>query len=524
MSSPHIAGSAALIKALHPDWTPGMIKSALMTTAQGGVVKEDGVTPATPFDDGSGRVDLAEAYQPGFTIVSAAIDYLALEHELWNANYPSLYVPTFPGVITVRRTLHDVTGKTNNWKISVTAPPDVVIKVPNKIVIPANGNANLDITVAAPTLAFGDVRHAMIEFRWKELRAVFPITIVRREQAVTLGKTCDPTTLEKGEFTACSIVVTNTAFENAEVTIFDRLPNQLRLKPDTLVGADQSPPRSNSIAFEGSLFAAEPPGVTMSVAGYGNGYAALSGFGVAPISGVGDETLVNFNTPQFRWAGKTYSRIGIVSNGYAVIGGGGTGDISFVGQTFPDPRTPNNVLAPFWTDLNPAAGGALRIAVLSGGGLSWMVLDWENVQNYSDGAHNSFQIWIGLNGVEDIAYSYGPALTAGDGNLLTVGAENEFGNRGFNYYIDGAGTLPLPNNADLIVASTPGAPGETHTISFSAEARKTGGWLNCAVLQSNLFQGFSTSCVTGTVTDTLGPSGLLPGDGFQLFLPMLLKK
>ena len=43
---------------------------------------------------------------------------------------------------------------------------------------------------------------------------------------------------------------------------------------------------------------------------------------MAPISGMGDDTLVNFNVAAFQWGRETYTRLGVDSNGYVIVGGG----------------------------------------------------------------------------------------------------------------------------------------------------------------------------------------------------------
>ena len=67
---------------------------------------------------------------------------------------------------------------------------------------------------------------------------------------------------------------------------------------------------------------------------------------------MGDESIANFNTPAFLWGDETYTSIGVTSNGYVVVGGGVAADVEFVPQTMPDVARPNNVIAPWWTDID----------------------------------------------------------------------------------------------------------------------------------------------------------------------------
>ena len=68
MASPHVAGAAALMRALYPSWSVTEIQSALMTTAWTDMLKEDFANPAIPFDMGSGRVDLDFAALAGLVL------------------------------------------------------------------------------------------------------------------------------------------------------------------------------------------------------------------------------------------------------------------------------------------------------------------------------------------------------------------------------------------------------------------------------------------------------------------------
>ena len=62
MSTPHIAGSAAVLKDLHPTWSPAQIKSELVNRA--GLVIKDSITgthDVGPTAQGAGRENLSVA-------------------------------------------------------------------------------------------------------------------------------------------------------------------------------------------------------------------------------------------------------------------------------------------------------------------------------------------------------------------------------------------------------------------------------------------------------------------------------
>jgi subtilisin family serine protease len=166
MSSPHIAGLAALIIQAHPDWSPMMIKSALMTTASTTTNLGNDI-PGGYFDYGAGQVVPNSAYDPGLVYDAGWNDWLAFLCNTSTAvgagtcnalaslgysldpsdlNYPSISIGALPGSQTVVRTVTNV-GPAGTYNVSVDAPAGIDVTVdPASLTLGKGESASYTVT------------------------------------------------------------------------------------------------------------------------------------------------------------------------------------------------------------------------------------------------------------------------------------------------------------------------------------------------------------------------------------------
>lgn len=143
MATPHVAGAAALLKQLHPTWSPAQIKSALVQSAARPVKSSSTGNPlANPMDRGSGRINLAAASMVTATItvgVDTSLDFGQL----------SAQGDTHQLLVKAR----DVSGSDVSYSLSVVPgfsnanPPSVSVDI-SSVTIAAGGSANIQVTVS----------------------------------------------------------------------------------------------------------------------------------------------------------------------------------------------------------------------------------------------------------------------------------------------------------------------------------------------------------------------------------------
>ncbi|MBX3726416.1 MAG: S8 family serine peptidase [Xanthomonadales bacterium] len=169
MSSPHAAGAAALMVALRPTWTPTEIKSALVTTSAPVLVQEDASTPATPFDQGAGGLDLAAAANAGLVMDIATAAYVAANPATGGQpgllNLPNLASDQCNGTCSWTRTVRSTSSQSQQWQADVIAAGGGLTGTvtPASFTLAAGASQTLQIEVNAAGLAVGPWHFGRVE-------------------------------------------------------------------------------------------------------------------------------------------------------------------------------------------------------------------------------------------------------------------------------------------------------------------------------------------------------------------------
>ncbi|XP_068666930.1 subtilisin-like protease SBT5.6 [Aristolochia californica] len=151
MSCPHVAAAAALLKAIHPEWSAAAVRSALMTTATvrnnlGKPLTDASGNLAGPFNYGSGHFRPGLAADPGLVYDASYTDYLLFlcgggvqvdpsfkcpsqPVSPSSLNQPSVAVSNINGTTRIQRTVTNVGNPKSLYYLEIEPPRGVSVEI-----------------------------------------------------------------------------------------------------------------------------------------------------------------------------------------------------------------------------------------------------------------------------------------------------------------------------------------------------------------------------------------------------------
>ncbi|GAB3244593.1 S8 family peptidase [Chitinimonas naiadis] len=169
MSSPHVAGLAALLRQQHPTWSPAAIKSALMTTGYG--TFNDGqpglANGRLPWAQGAGHVNPNAAADPGLVYDANALDYVRYMCGInvlspatcsiygtiqpYNLNLPSITAANVLGQLTITRSVTNVGATPATYTATASIPGFAATVTPSTLTLNPGEKKSFSVLLSRTT-------------------------------------------------------------------------------------------------------------------------------------------------------------------------------------------------------------------------------------------------------------------------------------------------------------------------------------------------------------------------------------
>lgn len=197
--------------------------------------------------------------------------------------------------------------------------------------------------------------------------------------------------------------------------------------------------------------------------------------------------------------GTRYSSVRVCTNGFLSFT---STETAYSNVAMPGSAVPNNLIAPFWDDLNPAAGGT--IYYWDDPAADRFIVEYRNVRHYSGTTTETFQVILLGDGTITLQYQ-----TVATANNCSVGIENLTGTDGLGLNYNTAGFLVsgLAIRFTAPVLTEPWAVLSPLTGSVAAGSSTQ---LNVALSAADLADGTYTGTISLTSNDPDTPAVNVP--------------
>ncbi len=483
MSSPHLAGAGILMKQAHPGWNPDEIKSAIMTTSKNtGLTEADGATPTTPFSSGAGRVALGNAKDAAMLLEETRANYDNTNPDA-GGDPTTLNIASFGQGVCYRtcswtRTVHNPTGQDMTWTGVFTGTNGLTGSLSTTTLsLPANGSASFSLTVDVTGLQPGQWYFG--EVMWTENSGLAPdahfpvaVKVAASTDDRMIVKSVNLSGAANGDTLDYSVTIKNYETSDQTFSLSDPVPAGASYVSGSATGGWTYDSGTNTLSWSGTMAAA----TYVTEEQNRSGFQSIANTGI-PIYTLGDGENACYLVPvDFWYVNKHYGDMIMSTNGVVRAGIGPlqlcppTTNQSFPTNDFIDDF--DNLIAPFWTDLDPESGGQMYYeAGVMYNGKPHYVLEWNAIPLKGDASTTvTVQMWI-EKGSDNVWFSYpsGGPLSGPTVPDATIGGEDETGTLGANYYYNGTGTMP-DGSVDVWVGLKPSSKtfGYQATVTASA--------------------------------------------------------